>query len=132
LGSSSDEYGAYEYSSESDIFAIAASLTDFLLGKHSAFFPADKYESEAKRIKRLLFLVRILYDTGLQNEVGLKFESTQAKNTMNHLREIQSSFPIIYRHFEDVFVGDRRDYITASLPVSDFRHLDYWDYQTEI
>ena len=127
LDGSGESSGAYEYSENSDIFALAVIAYRLLTGYHPAFFRGRGNKGTEENTKAKLFLLRFLYDKNLAPASGIELLDNSEHE--HRLMEIKAKFPEIYAHFVDVFVNDKREYITAKLPVSDPRHPDYADYQ---
>lgn len=130
LDGSGESSGAYEYSENSDIFALAVIAYRLLTGYHPAFFRAKGSKGTAGNTKAKLFLIRLMNDKNFAQASGI--ELLDNSEHLQRLTQIQTKFPEIYAHFVDVFVNDRRDRVTERLPVSDYRHPEYADYQESL
>ena len=120
-GSADQANGAYEYSEESDIFALAVIAYRLL-----TYFRGKGSKGEEDNTRNKLFFMRLAKDAKLAQAEGFELEDNSAH--MERLEEIRAKFPDIYAHFEDVFVNGKRERVTAKLPQDDYRHPDYADF----
>lgn len=130
LDGSSERSGAYEYSENSDIFALAVIAYRLLTGFHPAFFRGRGSKGTDGNTKAKLFMLRFMLDKNFEGSSGI--ELLDNSEHAQRLLQLKADFPEIYAHFVDVFVHDKRPLITAKLPVSDFRNPDYADYHENL
>ena len=123
LDGSSVRSGAYEYSENSDIFALAVIAYRVLTGYHPAFFRGKGSRGTEGNTKAKLFLLRLLNNKDFARSSGIELLDNSEHE--QRLMQIKADFPEVYAHFVDVFVHDKRTLITANLPLSDFRNPDY-------
>ena len=127
LDGTSDQEGAYEYSVLSDIFAMAVNFYRLLTGSHPTFFRANNKEGGAAKLtKNKIFFLRARHDKYFLKSSGI--ELLDNSELEKRLDELNKKFPDIYKYFLDIFVNDKRYYLTELLPQSDFRNPNYSDY----
>ena len=126
-GSENQSGGSYEYSSGSDIFALATNIYKLMTGYFPADFLAQNKPGDIQGLTRKkMFLIRLKHDKNFLQNSGLELLNNDEHE--KRLVEIQKKFPALYQHFVEVFVNDQRSYFTETLPTSDFRHPDFHDY----
>lgn len=125
-GSEDKREGSYEYSSGTDIFALAVNIYKLMTG----FYPSDilgrnKPGDTGELTKRKIFLLRLLHDRKFLQQTGIELLDNSEHE--QRLLQIQKTQPALYQHFVDVFVNDQRSYFTETLPLSDYRNPDFGD-----
>lgn len=126
-GSEDKNEGAYEYSTGSDIFALAVNIYQVMVGFHPAFFYGNNKPRDTTRKK--MFLLKLRYDKKFLQQSGIELLNNDEHE--KRLVEIQKKYPVLYQHFVDVFVNDQRNYFTETLPISDYRNPDFGDFKND-
>ena len=125
-GAEDKSEGSYEYSSSSDIFALAVNIYKLMTG----FYPADflgrgKPGDTGELTKRKIFFIRLLNDRKFLQDIGIELLDNSEHE--QRLMQIRKTHPALYQYFIDVFVNDQRSYFTETLPISDYRNPDFSD-----
>lgn len=124
LDGAESKEGAYEYSEDSDTFALAVHAYRLLTGRLPVqFMGLCDINTVAERTKNKIFFIKLLLDENFRKEKQIELRKNAKLEA--RLQEIQNKYPEIYQYFVDVFVYDKRYYITEKLPVTDFRNPDY-------